>query len=242
MENAKLNNFNIFNLQSSIFNSQKGFTLLEVMVAIVILGLGLTVVFELFSGGLKSVEISNDYSNDVILANKKMGELSLKEKLDVGKETGDFSEEDNYKWEVDIVSYQVDEETNKEIASPEPALSEKTRFFADAQNDRSEGAQNYDEESENEKYAGIYQYLTVFGSGTINMNTAPELLLRVVKGDEDAKNIILKRQENNGVYDETQKSYMFAIESTGIISVVSGEEIETQNTESGFNKRTIKVI
>ncbi|OGW06649.1 MAG: hypothetical protein A2889_03960 [Nitrospinae bacterium RIFCSPLOWO2_01_FULL_39_10] len=142
MENAKLNNFNIFNLQSSIFNSQKGFTLLEVMVAIVILGLGLTVVFELFSGGLKSVEISNDYSNAVILANKKMGELSLKEKLDVGKETGDFSEEDNYKWEVDIVSYQVDEETNKEIASPEPALSEKTRFFADAQNDRSEGARN----------------------------------------------------------------------------------------------------
>src|SRR3989338_112019 len=131
---------------------------------------------------------------------------------------------------------------NIEIASPEPALSERTRFFADAQNDRSEGAQNDDEESENEKYAGIYQYLTVFGTGTINLNTAPELLLRVVKGDDEARNIISKRQENNGVYDESQKSYMFAIESTGIISVVSGEEIETQNTESGFNKRTIKVI
>ncbi len=106
----------------------------------------------------------------------------------------------------------------------------------------SPSARKDNEETENEKYAGIYQYLTVFGSGTINMNTVPELLLRVVKGDEDAKNIILKRQENNGVYDETQKSYMFAIESTGIISVVSSEEIETQNTESGFNKRTIKVI
>ena len=121
MQNSKLrssNFLNFSNIQSSIFNLQCGFTLLEVMVAIVILGLGLTVVFELFSGGLKSVEISNDYSNAVILANKKMGELSLKEKLDVGKEMGDFSEEDNYKWEVDIVPYQVDEETNKEIASP----------------------------------------------------------------------------------------------------------------------------
>ena len=142
MKNTKPKIFKIVNCQSSIVNHEWGFTLLEVMVAIVILGLGLTVVFELFSGGLKSVEISNDYSNAVILANKKMGELSLKEKLDVGKETGDFSKEDNYKWEVDIVSYQVDEETNKEIASPEPALSEKTRFFADAQNDRSEGARN----------------------------------------------------------------------------------------------------
>lgn len=101
-----------------IVNHQSGFTLLEVMVAIVILGLGLTVVFELFSGGLKSVEISNDYSNAVILANKKMGELSLKEKLDVGKEMGDFSEEESYKWEVEIIPYKVDEETNKEIASP----------------------------------------------------------------------------------------------------------------------------
>ena len=142
MKNTKPKIFKIVNCQSSIVNHEWGFTLLEVMVAIVILGLGLTVVFELFSGGLKSVEISNDYSNAVILANKKMGELSLKEKLDVGKETGDFSEEDNYKWEVDIVPYQVDEETNKEIVSPEPALSEKTRFFADAQNDRSEGARN----------------------------------------------------------------------------------------------------
>ncbi|MBI5749416.1 MAG: general secretion pathway protein GspK [Nitrospinae bacterium] len=113
----------------------------------------------------------------------------------------------------------------------------------------SPSARKDNEKPENEKYAGIYQYLTVFGSGTINLNTAPELLLRVVKGDEEAKNIILKRQENKGVYDENQKSYMFAIESTGIISGVRGqgsgvrgEEIETQNTESGFNNRTTKVI
>ncbi len=104
---------------------------------------------------------------------------------------------------------------------------------------------NDNEESENEKYAGIYQYLTVLGTGTINLNTAPELLLRVVKGDEEARNIISKRQENNGVYDESQKSYMFAIESTGIIggrSQESGVERREDESEKGFNKRTIKVI
>ena len=126
-QNSELRNFKIFNTWNnpltpfikgeSICNLQSGFTLLEVMVAIVILGLGLTVVFELFSGGLKSVEISNDYSNAVILANKKMGELSIKEMLKAGKETGDFSEEDNYKWEVEIVTYGEGKE-KMEIASP----------------------------------------------------------------------------------------------------------------------------
>ncbi len=105
--------FQISNFKSKIQNPKfktGGFTLLEVMVAIVILGLGLTVVFELFSGGLKSVEISNDYSNAVILANKKMGELSIKEMLKAGKETGDFLGEDLYKWDVEIVPYQVEGE------------------------------------------------------------------------------------------------------------------------------------
>jgi general secretion pathway protein I len=117
MKNGKLRNYKFCNLQFAICNV-KGFTLLEVMVAIVILGLGLTIVFELFSGGLRSVEISNDYSNAVILANKKMGELSLKEKLEVGKEEGDFPEENysvpslskDYKWEVEIAPYKESSE------------------------------------------------------------------------------------------------------------------------------------
>ncbi len=110
MREVNLKRFKIF---------EEGFTLLEVMVAIVILGLGLTVVFELFSGGLRSVEISNDYSNAVILANKKIGELSLKEKLEVGKEEGDFAEENDniqsmskdYKWEVEIAPYKESSES-----------------------------------------------------------------------------------------------------------------------------------
>jgi type II secretory pathway component PulK len=111
---------------------------------------------------------------------------------------------------------------------------------------------NDNEESENGKYTGIYQYITVMGSGTINLNTAPELLLRIVKGDEEAKNIISKREENNGVYDENQMSNTFAIESTGLISVISQHDPSTgwvprvssqeNKKEIGFNKRTIKVI
>lgn len=103
-------------------------------------------------------------------------------------------------------------------------------------------------EDENNKYTGIYQYLTVIGSGTINLNTAPETLLRIIRGDEEAKNIVSKRQENNGVYDDNQKSSTFTILSTGIIGVGerkienSNPEPRTPNPENGFNKRTIKVM
>ena len=94
-------------------NFEGGFTLLEVMVAVVILGLGLTLVFELFAGGLRSVEISSNYSNAVILANKKMGELSMREVLKTGKEMGDFPDEENYKWEVEVFPYQIEGDTDE---------------------------------------------------------------------------------------------------------------------------------
>ncbi|MBI3815908.1 MAG: general secretion pathway protein GspK [Nitrospinae bacterium] len=106
--------------------------------------------------------------------------------------------------------------------------------------------------SKDGRYTGIYQYITVAGSGTINMNTAPETLLRIIRGDEEAKNIISKRQGNNGVYDDNQKSGSFTILSTGIIGVgsrtgvppvkESGVGSQEQENKSGFNKRTIKVI
>ncbi|MEK6591298.1 MAG: hypothetical protein AABZ11_11550 [Nitrospinota bacterium] len=100
-----------------------------------------------------------------------------------------------------------------------------------------------------DKYTGIYQYLTVIGSGQINLNTAPELLLRVIKGDEEAKNIISKRLENNGIYDEGQKSHNFTVISTGVIGTekssedtVTGQTSEPPEKKVGVNKRTVKVI
>ncbi|MBI4378667.1 MAG: general secretion pathway protein GspK [Nitrospinae bacterium] len=100
-----------------------------------------------------------------------------------------------------------------------------------------------------DKYTGIYQHLTVIGSGQINLNTAPELLLKVIKGDEEAKNIISKRQENNGMYDEGQKSHNFTVISTGIIGTekssedtVTGGTSEQPEKKVGVNKRKVKVI
>ena len=55
--------------------SQKGFTLIETLVAVMILAISLVVVMQLFSGGLKSNKVSNDYLYGIFHAREKMEEL-----------------------------------------------------------------------------------------------------------------------------------------------------------------------
>lgn len=56
--------------------SNKAFTLIEVIVAISILGIAVTVILQLFSANLKAVSKSEDYVNALVLANIKMRQLS----------------------------------------------------------------------------------------------------------------------------------------------------------------------
>src|SRR5574340_525610 len=53
-------------------NSCEGFTLLEVLVAMVLLSISLVAIFELFSADLKGIAKSDDYSHAVIMAESKM--------------------------------------------------------------------------------------------------------------------------------------------------------------------------
>ena len=56
----------------------KGFTLIEVLVAVAILGVGLTVLIELFSGGLRLGRASEEYTKAVNYARMKMEEIAVK--------------------------------------------------------------------------------------------------------------------------------------------------------------------
>ncbi|MBC8413026.1 MAG: type II secretion system protein [Nitrospira sp.] len=81
-------------LRRSIFlNEQDGFTLMEVIVAMVILAVSFTLVMQQFSAGLRSSRVSCDYSRAVVHAKDRMEELSLKPVSD----SGEF--EDGYRWE-----------------------------------------------------------------------------------------------------------------------------------------------
>lgn len=57
------------------FSSTKGFTLLEILVAVAILGIAVTVVLQLFSANLRAISTSDDYISAVIKAEAKMREI-----------------------------------------------------------------------------------------------------------------------------------------------------------------------
>jgi prepilin-type N-terminal cleavage/methylation domain-containing protein len=88
--------------------TQRGFTLLEVLAAVAILGMALTVIMQLFSANLQGIAASDDYLAASIAAEAKMREVINK---------GDFSDQD---WsETTNEGYQVD-------VSIRPALEERT--------------------------------------------------------------------------------------------------------------------
>jgi general secretion pathway protein I len=79
---------------------KQGFTLLEVLVAMAILGIGLIVIIELFSGGLRLGRTSEEYTRAVGYARMKLEEISLAKSLEEGIEEGEFDRE--YRWQVEV--------------------------------------------------------------------------------------------------------------------------------------------
>jgi general secretion pathway protein I len=77
-----------------------GFTLIEVVIALAILGIGLTVIIELFSGGLRLGRASVEYTKAVNYGRMKMEEIAMKPNIQEGTEEGEF--DPAYRWQVEI--------------------------------------------------------------------------------------------------------------------------------------------
>ncbi|MCX8030063.1 MAG: prepilin-type N-terminal cleavage/methylation domain-containing protein [Thermodesulfovibrionales bacterium] len=65
-----------------MINLKKGFTLIEVIVALSILGIAVTVILQVFSSNLKSLSRSEDYVKSLVVAEAKLKELILQEDLE----------------------------------------------------------------------------------------------------------------------------------------------------------------
>ena len=68
---------------------QRGFTLIEILVAFMVLTLVLTVVFRIFSGGLRNVELSSDYTRAVLVAESQLTAAGITAPLEIGETSGD---------------------------------------------------------------------------------------------------------------------------------------------------------
>jgi len=103
---------------------QEGFTLIEVLVAVMVLAISLVVIMQLFSGGLKSNRISSDYLYGIFHAREKMEELLLTRQWAPAELNGDF--EDGYRWIAvieEVVPEMEDEESDNETPVTQPPVS-----------------------------------------------------------------------------------------------------------------------
>jgi general secretion pathway protein I len=78
----------------------RGFTLIEVVVAMAILGIGLVVIIELFGGGLRLGRTSEEYTRAVGYARMKLEEVSLTQSLEEGVQEGEFNRD--FRWQVEV--------------------------------------------------------------------------------------------------------------------------------------------
>ncbi len=89
----------------SRLSSQKGFTLIEVLIAFSIVSISLVMVMQLFSSGLKSSRKTCDYTTAVVHAKDRM-EAFL---LDPVAGSGEF--DDGFTWRSEMEAYKEPEES-----------------------------------------------------------------------------------------------------------------------------------
>jgi general secretion pathway protein I len=85
----------------------RGFTLIETLVAMSILAISLVVILQLFSGGLKSSKLSDEYTRGIFHAREKMDEILLAKELTEGVIDGKF--DDGFRWRAEALHLDIKE-------------------------------------------------------------------------------------------------------------------------------------
>ncbi len=94
MNNARPQNARIGRYRSG------GFTLLEILAAFLIFAVAYVTLLQIFSGGVRSTILSQEYTEAVLLAQSKIAALGVEEPLEAGGDGGEFN--DKYRWELEV--------------------------------------------------------------------------------------------------------------------------------------------
>ncbi|MCB1849338.1 MAG: prepilin-type N-terminal cleavage/methylation domain-containing protein [Gammaproteobacteria bacterium] len=100
--------------------AQRGFTLLEVLVAFVLLGLTLGVILQIFSTGLRNTTAASHYTQAAIIADSRLALLGQQLPLVEGESEGTEGE---YSWHMSVVPHLETEES-------EEAINQRYQLFA----------------------------------------------------------------------------------------------------------------
>ncbi len=80
--------------------AERGFTLLEVIVALAILGVAFTLAMEVLATGVRSAKASGDYTQAVLLARQKMAEIAATRNLEALADGGEYGA--GFRWASEI--------------------------------------------------------------------------------------------------------------------------------------------
>jgi len=120
---ASIKGFNLCSYVLVRLCSKAGFTLLEVMVAVAILSLGLSVVIHSFSTSLQALDTSLNLSKVALLAQKKLSEIELEDFLTEGLTSGEFEGDySGFSWQVEIHPLRIEEDIWQMIEETEESI------------------------------------------------------------------------------------------------------------------------
>ena len=86
----------------SVMNRNKGFSLLEILVAFSILAISLGILLKIFSSGVNTAMIAEEYTVATQIAESLMAKTGIEEPLVVGENSG--TEVEKYHWRVTVES------------------------------------------------------------------------------------------------------------------------------------------
>ena len=90
-----------------------GFTLIETLVAMAILSISLVVILQLFSGGLKSSRLSDNYTRAIFHAREKMEEILLDDNFTDMAMEGEFG--DGFEWKAQTLRLEPAQEEEAKL-------------------------------------------------------------------------------------------------------------------------------
>lgn len=84
----------------SVIKDRSGFTLIEIVVALLVLSIASAVIFEGFSIGFRNARTADDFAQAVLIAQSKLAPTGVAEPLSTGVTSGE--ELDKYSWTVTV--------------------------------------------------------------------------------------------------------------------------------------------
>ncbi len=90
-------------------SGQSGFTLLEVIIAVAIMGGALAILLGAVNRNLVQASLSKNQSIAQSLAQQKMTEIELEGYPEVGQEQGTFEEFPGFDWYVNVLPYDIEQ-------------------------------------------------------------------------------------------------------------------------------------